>query len=43
MVLAFIRSELPEGSPEAYPEDELAQLNRGRQSREPFAPYASEH
>jgi hypothetical protein len=42
MVLAFIRSELPEGSPEAYPADELAQLNRGRQSREPFAPYASE-
>jgi hypothetical protein len=38
-VLAFIRRRLPRGSRHAYSDDELAELNRARSSREPFAPY----
>lgn len=38
-VIGFIRGHLPAGSADAYSEAELAALNRGRQSRQPFAPY----
>jgi hypothetical protein len=38
-VLAFIRRRLPRGSRHAYPDEELAALNRSRTSRETFAPY----
>lgn len=38
-VLAYIRQQLPAGSPDAYTPDELAALNRARTSRAAFAPY----
>ncbi len=38
-VLTFIRTRLPQGSPDAYPAEELAALNGRRQSDEAFAPY----
>jgi hypothetical protein len=39
LVVGFIRARLPAGGPDAYTADELAALNRRRQSRTPFAPY----
>ncbi len=39
LVVGFIRARLPAGGPDAYSADELAALNRRRQSRTPFAPY----
>jgi hypothetical protein len=39
VVLTFIRTRLPQGSPEAYPVDELAALNARRQSAAAFEPY----
>ena len=39
LVLGFIRARLPAGGPDAYTADELAALNRRRQSKAPFAPY----
>lgn len=41
-IVAFVRKHLPAGSADAYPADELAELNRGRKSEQRFAPYASE-
>jgi len=38
-VMAFIRTELPEGSEDAYPASEVAALNGRRTSTEAFAPY----
>lgn len=38
-IVAFVRDRLPSGSAHAYGADELAELNRGRTSRQPFAPY----
>lgn len=38
-VMAFIRTELPEGSEDAYPASEIAALNARRTSTETFAPY----
>ncbi len=39
LVVGFIRARLPAGGPDAYTADELAALNRRRQSKTPFAPY----
>mgnify|MGYP000036982065 FL=1 len=39
LIVGFVRARLPAGSAEAYAPDELAGLNRGRQSRAVFAPY----
>lgn len=39
LVIGFIRARLPAGGPDAYTADELAALNRRRQSKTPFAPY----
>lgn len=39
MVLGFIRSKLPVGSPGAFSEREIMALNARRTSRQPFAPY----
>ncbi|HSK03657.1 MAG TPA: hypothetical protein VK932_20535, partial [Kofleriaceae bacterium] len=41
LVVGFIRARLPAGGPDAYTADELAALNRRRQSKTPFAPYES--
>ncbi len=38
-VIAFIRTNLPEGSEDAYPPSEIAALNARRTSTEAFAPY----
>ena len=38
-IVLFIRERLAEGSPEAYPKEELATLNLARQSRQRFDPY----
>ena len=38
-LVGFIRSHIPEGSADAVPADELAQLNAHRQSHTVFAPY----
>lgn len=38
-IMAFIRTELPEGSEDAYPASEVAALNGRRTSTEAFAPY----
>jgi hypothetical protein len=38
-VIAFIRSELPSSSEDAYPASEVSTLNAGRHSTEPFDPY----
>lgn len=38
-VIGFIRGHLPAGSADAYSDAELASLNRGRTSRQRFAPY----
>jgi len=40
-VIDFVRRGLPRGSPDGYTEDELTTLNRGRSSRQVFAPYLS--
>lgn len=37
---AFIRKHLPKDSEDAYPPDELRELNRRRHSEEPFDPYS---
>lgn len=39
IVIEWIRSQLPEGSADAYTASELASLNARRQSEERFAPY----
>jgi hypothetical protein len=39
LVIGFIRARLPAGGPDAYTADELAALNRRRQSKAIFAPY----
>jgi hypothetical protein len=39
---AFIRKHLPKGSEDAYPPEELRELNRKRHSEERFDPYARE-
>jgi hypothetical protein len=39
LIIGFIRARLPAGGPDAYTADELAALNRRRQSKTPFAPY----
>jgi hypothetical protein len=39
LVIGFIRARLPAGGPDAYTADELAALNRRRQSKAPFQPY----
>jgi len=39
LVVGVIRSRIPAGSTDAYPPDELAALNRRRQSKATFAPY----
>jgi hypothetical protein len=39
VILAFVRRELPAGSPDAYPVAELAALNAGRSSQRRFDPY----
>ena len=36
---SFVRKHLPAGSPDAYPSAELAELNRGRHSKDEFDPY----
>ncbi|MBV8763025.1 MAG: hypothetical protein JO257_37410 [Deltaproteobacteria bacterium] len=41
-IIAFIRWKLPAGGPDAYTAAELAALNAQRQSKQPFAPYATE-
>ncbi len=38
-VIGFIRTRLPAGSPGAFTDSELAELNAHRKSREVFAPY----
>ena len=38
-VEGFIRRRLPAGSPEAFTEQELADMNRARESATPFDPY----
>lgn len=35
----FVRRQLPVGSPQAYPDEELRRLNAGRHSRARFEPY----
>jgi hypothetical protein len=40
VILDFIRSRLPAGSPDAYTPAEIDTLNRRRSSRERFSPYA---
>jgi hypothetical protein len=40
-IIAFIRRELPEGSPHAYSREVLAQLNLVRTSRARFEPYGA--
>jgi hypothetical protein len=39
-IVAFIREHLAAGTPNAFTAGELAALNRDKQSREVFAPYA---
>lgn len=39
-LIGFVRSRLPAGSPEAFSEQELAELNAHRTSHATFAPYA---
>lgn len=39
-VLGFVQSHLPAGSEHGYSAEELAELNRTRSSKQPFAPYA---
>ncbi|HWU90233.1 MAG TPA: hypothetical protein VN253_23375, partial [Kofleriaceae bacterium] len=39
LIIGVIRARLPAGGPDAYTADELAALNRRRQSKAPFAPY----
>lgn len=39
LVIGFIRAHLPAGGSDAYTADELAALNRRKQSKERFAPY----
>lgn len=39
MVIGWIRTRLPEGSPGAFTADEIARLDAGRTSRRRFAPY----
>ena len=38
-ILAFIRIKIPAGSPDAFSNDEIAKLNRKRQSKQRFRPY----
>jgi hypothetical protein len=38
-VLAFIRRHLPAGSPDAFTETEIAELERHKQSSAAFVPY----
>lgn len=38
-IVAFVRRRLPQGSENAYSDDELRSLNAGRRSRRKFAPY----
>lgn len=39
-ILGFVQSHLPAGSEHGYSAEELAELNRTRSSKQPFAPYA---
>ncbi len=39
-ILGFVQSHLPAGSEHGYSAEELAELNRKRSSKQPFAPYA---
>ena len=39
-LIGFVRTRLPAGSPDAFSDDELAQLNAHRKSKAVFAPYA---
>ena len=39
LVIGFIRARFPAGGPDAYTADELAALNRRRQSKATFVPY----
>lgn len=39
-ILGFVQSHLPAGSEHGYSAEELAELNRGRSSKQPFSPYA---
>jgi hypothetical protein len=39
-ILGFIRRRIPAGSPDAYTPADIDELNRGRTSAAPFAPYA---
>jgi hypothetical protein len=39
-VLGWIRAKLPAGSRDAYTDDEVARLNAGRRSSQPFKPYS---
>jgi hypothetical protein len=38
-VIGWIRSHLPQGSPDAYSDEEIASLNARRSSKQPFEPY----
>ena len=38
-ITSFIRKQLPKGSADAYPTEELEELNRRRHSKARFAPY----
>jgi hypothetical protein len=40
LIVKFVRARLPRTSADAFTDEELELLNRGRQSKEPFAPYA---
>jgi hypothetical protein len=39
VILDFVRRNLPARSPDAYPAEELAQLNLSRSQQRPFEPY----
>jgi hypothetical protein len=39
MIIGWIRSRLPSGSPDAFDPDEIAARSAQRRSRQPFAPY----
>jgi hypothetical protein len=40
IIVGFVRGELPEGGTDAFTPEELEALNRGRRSKQRFAPYA---
>jgi hypothetical protein len=39
IIVKFVRERLPAGSADAFTDEELEKLNRGRQSKERFDPY----